>query len=122
MNGAALARATGIGTALQLAMVVGGHFAPALQEPGFAIGGMGISALAGWFYGRAAPAGIGPGGVGIGAATGGGAIAGGVCAIIGIGVSVLLGDVPASLLGLGTASSVATGAIGGTIARLLRKR
>jgi hypothetical protein len=43
----------------------------------------------------------------------GGAVAGGVCALIGIAVSVLLGDTPVFVLGLGTAISVLTGAVGG---------
>jgi hypothetical protein len=44
-------------------------------------------------------------------------MAGGICAVIGVGVSVLLGDVPPSLLALGTASSAVTGLIGGIIGR-----
>ncbi|MFZ4687824.1 MAG: hypothetical protein ACOYLS_01170 [Polymorphobacter sp.] len=115
MNIQALIRATGIGTALQVGMVVAGHFAPVLQDPGFAIGGMGFSAVAGWLYARAAPGGWGP-------ALGGGAIAGGVCALLGIAVSVLLGDVPASLLALGTAGSVVTGVAGAALAQILRRK
>ena len=46
-----------------------------------------------------------------------GAVAGGVCALIGIGVSRALGDVPTSLLLLGTISSMVTGATGGLIGR-----
>ena len=49
----------------------------------------------------------------------GGAIAGGACALIGILVSYMLGDVPVSLLALGTLSSVITGAIGGWIGKFL---
>jgi hypothetical protein len=102
-------RATLIGTAAQVAMVVAGHFVPAIAGL-FAIGGMGISALAGWgaLRGRSA---------GMGAAAGAGAFAGAVCAVIGIGISVLLGDVPPSLLALGTGSSAVTGLIGGVIGR-----
>ncbi|MEO5902967.1 MAG: hypothetical protein ABIQ55_03035, partial [Gemmatimonadaceae bacterium] len=48
----------------------------------------------------------------------GGAIAGGICALIGILISHLLGDVPASLLLLGTVSSIVTGAIGGAIGKV----
>lgn len=98
-----------IGTIAQVAMVAAGHFVPAVASL-FAIGGMGISALAGWgaLRGRSA---------GLGAAAGQGAMAGGICAVIGIGVSVLLGDVAPSLLALGTASSAVTGLIGGLIGR-----
>jgi hypothetical protein len=110
-----LARATAIGTALQVAMVVAGHFVPALRDPGFAIGGMGLSALAGWLSARPAPAGPGR-------ALGGEAIAGGVCALLGIGVSVALGDVPPSLLLLGTTASTVTGVIGAGLAHWRRPR
>lgn len=113
MNAQALARAAAIGTALQVAMVVAGHLVPALRDPGFAIGGMAFSAVAGWLYGRSARAGWGDG-------IAGGAIAGGIGAFVGIGVSVLLGDVPASLLVLGTGASVATGIIGAGLTRLRR--
>jgi hypothetical protein len=53
-----------------------------------------------------------------GALAGGGVVAGGVSAFLGILVSYLLGDVPASVLGLGTAGSAVTGAIGGMLGRL----
>ena len=115
MDTQALLRATITGTVLQVAMVVAGHFEPALRDPGFAIGGMGISAVAGALFARKT-------GGGWGDVLGGGAIAGGVCAIIGIGISVLLGDVPASLLALGTLSSAVTGAGGAGIARVVTRR
>ena len=102
-------RATAIGTAAQIAMVVAGHFVPAVAEL-FAIGGMGISAVAGWAAMRGQTASLG-------GAAGQGAIAGAVCAAIGIAVSVTLGDVPTSLLALGTGSSAVTGLIGGVIGR-----
>ena len=102
-------RATVIGTAAQVAMVVAGHFVLAVAEL-FAIGGMGISAVAGWaaMKGQAAS---------LAAAAGQGAGAGAVCAAIGIAVSVALGDVPTSLLAVGTAGSAVTGLIGGVIGR-----
>ena len=102
-------RATLIGTIAQIAMVVAGHYSPAVAQL-FAIGGMGLSALAGWgaLRGRSAS---------LGSAAGNGALAGAACAVIGIGVSVLLGDVPASLLAVGTAGSALTGLIGGVIGR-----
>ena len=113
MNTQAVMRVTGIGTALQVLMVVAGHFVPALRDPGFAIGGMGISALAGWLAAG--------GGGSLGSVLGGGAVAGGACAALGIAVSVLLGDVPPSLLLPGTGASVATGAIGAAISRKVRR-
>lgn len=102
-------RATLIGTLAQTAMVVAGHLEPAIANL-FAIGGMGISALAGWMALRGQRASLGR-------AAGNGAAAGAICAIIGIGISVALGDVPPSLLALGTASSAVTGAIGGLLGR-----
>jgi hypothetical protein len=91
-----LTRATLLGTIAQIAMVVAGHFVPAVANL-FAIGGMGISALAGWAALKGQPASI--------------------SAAIGIAVSVALGDVPTSLLALGTGSSAVTGLIGGLIGR-----
>ncbi len=104
-----LTRATLLGTIAQIAIVVAGHFVPALANL-FAIGGMGISALAGWAALKGQPASIS-------AAAGRGALAGGISAAIGIAVSVALGDVPTSLLALGTGSSAVTGLIGGLIGR-----
>lgn len=111
MNIRTLIIATLIGIGLQVALVVAGHVVRVLQDPGFAIGGMAFSALAGWLYARFAP----------GAwreTLMGGAIAGGVCAAAGIAVSAALGDVPASLLLLGTTASVVTGVGGAVLAKL----
>lgn len=109
----ALIVATGIGLVLQLAMVVGGHYSPAVKDL-FALGGMGFSAVAGllyvWFT-------VVKGGWS--ADLQGGAAVGGICALLGIAVSALLGDVPPSLLLLGTVSSVVTGAIGGAVGKLI---
>jgi hypothetical protein len=104
--------ATGIGLILQLAMVISGHYSPAVRGL-FAIGGMGFSLVAGLLYVWFAVAGSWSSDLQ------GGAIAGGICALLGIAVSSVLGDVPASLLLLGTVSSVVTGAIGGAIGKLI---
>ena len=72
--------ATLVGTGLQVGLVVAGHVIRVLQDPGFAIGGMAFSALAGWLYARAAKGDWGDTAIG-------GAIAGGVCAAVGIAVS-----------------------------------
>jgi hypothetical protein len=101
-----------VGTVLQLAMVIAGHYDARIAKL-FAVGGMGFSLVAGVLYAwLARPAGAGD-------ATLGGTIAGAVCAFLGILVSRLLGDVPTSLLLLGTISSAVTGAIGGWLGRLL---
>jgi hypothetical protein len=104
-----------IGTALQLLMVVAGHYSPGVKGM-FAVGGMGISALAGVL------AAIGSRPASLGSAAGKGAIAGGVCAFVGILVSYLLRDVPAAVLGFGTGSSAVTGAVGGVIGKILAVR
>jgi hypothetical protein len=105
--------ATLVGIGLQVALVVAGHIIRVLQDPGFAIGGMAFSALAGWFYARVAK------GDWRDTMTGG-AIAGGVSAAIGIAVSAALGDVPFSMLLLGTTASIATGIGGAALAKILR--
>lgn len=111
MSTRALLIAALVGTLMQVAMVVVGHSSPAVAQL-FAVGGMGLSLLAGFLYARLArPATKGS------AAVGGG-VAGAICAFVGILVSYLLGDVPASLLALGTLSSAFSGAIGGVIGAL----
>jgi hypothetical protein len=97
-----------------MAMVVAGHSSHAVANL-FAPGGMSISLLAGVLYAATARSSL------TGDATGG-AIAGGVCALLGILVSYLLGDVRASILIIGTISSVVTGAIGGAIGYLIFPR
>jgi hypothetical protein len=111
MNSKALIVATLVGLVLQLAMVIGGHVSPGIKDL-FAVGGMGFSLIAGLVFAYIARGGWSPDIIG-------GAIAGGLCAIIGIAVSVMLGDVPASLLLLGTISSIVTGLIGGGAGKLL---
>ena len=109
-----LQRALVIGTTLQVAMVVTGHFAAFIALHVFAFGGMAISAVAGILYGRDAS--------GYAGAALGGAIAGGGCALIGIALSVLMGDTQLVILGLGTASSAVTGAVGGVLSKLILGR
>ena len=114
MNRNALIRATLIGTALQLLMVVSGHFVPAIAAQ-FAIVGMLISLVAGVLYVRAARGGWGDSLIG-------GLIAGGLCAFIGILVSYLLKDVTVDILWMGTAGSAVAGLVGGAIGKLVFAR
>jgi hypothetical protein len=111
MDRNALVTATAIGLVPQLAMVVGGHYSPAIKAL-FAVGGMGFSLIAGLIFAYLVKGGWSPD-------LTGGALAGGICALVGIAVCVLLGDAPVSLLLLGTISSVVTGAIGGAIGKLI---
>jgi len=112
MNKDSFIIATAIGLALQLAMVVIGHYIPAIREKGFAVGGMLFSLVAGFLYARMTH-------TGWGGALGGGALAGGACAILGIAVSAALGDVPPMILAMGTAASAVTGLIGGAVGKLI---
>ncbi len=112
MNRKALINATVIGTVLQLAMVIVGHFVPAVAAL-FAPIGILLSLIAGLLYARAVKGSWSD-------STLGGAIAGGVCALIGIAVSCLLGDVVPIILVIGTLSSVVGGVVGGAIGKLLK--
>ncbi len=115
LDSGALRRATLIGTVLQVAMVVSGHYAPAIAEL-FPVLGMTISLIAGLLYAMRAR------GATIGNAALGGMLAGGICALIGILISFGLGDVEALVIALGTVSSAVSGAIGGMIARWVGSR
>jgi hypothetical protein len=111
LNSRAGTVATVVGTVLQLAMVLAGHTNASIAQM-FAVGGMGISLVAGVVYAKLAGAGT------AGSYAVGGLIAGGVCALIGICVSYLLGDVSAFILLAGTLSSAVAGAIGGWLGRM----
>jgi hypothetical protein len=104
----AFTRATVIGTVLQLAMVLSGHSVPAIAKL-FAVVGVAISLVAGVIYAKSA------GSASTGSHALGGFLSGGLCALLGILVSYVLGDVPAMILALGTLSSAVTGLLGGLI-------
>lgn len=113
----ALKRAGMLGTILQVALVVLGHFVPSLQAAGlFPIGGSAIGAIAGFCYARWSP------GVSVGRAMGGGAMAGAVGGFLGSTVSYLLKDVPPSTILVACGSTLVTGLIGGLVGRLLSPR
>lgn len=104
-NGA-MVKYTAIGTVLQIAMVVGGHYNEFIRMNVFALGGMAISMLFGALWAKSAATSKGGG-------FGGGALVGGLCAIIGIAVSVILGDTEAAVLAFGTLGSAVMGGLGG---------
>jgi urea transporter len=108
MAGKLFPNAIVVGTILQLAMVLAGHWVEPIKS-GFAVGGMAISALAGVMYGRAARLPRGQSAVN-------GGIAGAACALVGIAVSFFMHDTAAMILIVGTIGSFVTGAIGGAIA------
>lgn len=113
MNRKALINATVVGTIAQLGMVIGGHFNPFVKENLFALLGTLLSLFAGLLYARAAREGWR-------SSLLGGVIAGGLCALLGIVVSWLLGDVQPIILVIGTLSSAAGGLIGGAIGKVLK--
>lgn len=114
MDRKALLIAALTGLIAQLVMVVAGHFIPFVADNLFAVSGVAISMAAGAIYFRKARPGALP--------LMGGAAAGGICAFLGILVSVLLGDVPAMILVAGTLASALAGIGGAALARVLRTR
>lgn len=96
-----------------MAMVIGGHFVPAVANL-FAVVGILISLVAGLLYARAARGGWADSLLG-------GAVAGALCALIGIAMSWAMGDVEAIILVLGTLSSAVGGAIGGAVGKVLAR-
>ena len=112
MNRKALINATVVGTVLQLIMVLAGHWVPAVANL-FAPIGILLSLVAGLLYARAAKSAWSDSLLG-------GVIAGGVCALLGIAVSCVLGDVQPIILVIGTLSSVVGGLVGGAIGKVLK--
>jgi hypothetical protein len=110
-----LVNATLIGTALQLAMVIGGHYNKSVANL-FAVLGMTISLVAGLLFALWADQPT------LGSAALGGLMAGGLCALVGIIVSYALGDVTATIILFGTLSSAVTGAIGGAVGYVIATR
>jgi len=108
-----LLTAAGLGLALQLLLVITGHFVPVVADNLFALGGVAIAFAAGAVYGRRA-AGARP--------LLGGATAGVAGAFVGILVSVTLGDVPAVILLVGTIAGALAGLAGAAAGRTTAKR
>jgi hypothetical protein len=102
----ALQRAILVGTLFQVVAVVIAHFSQWIETHALLFGGMMISATMGYLYAQEVARGYVRGACG-------GAVAGGLCAVIGIAVSVLLGDMTLKMLGIRTLISILTGAVGG---------
>ncbi len=115
MSRSALLNATLVGTVLQLAMVLSGHYNKGVANL-FAVLGVTISLVAGLLFALWAKQPT------LGSSALGGLLAGGLCALLGILVSYFLGDVTASILVLGTLSSAVTGAIGGAVGHVIAAR
>jgi hypothetical protein len=112
--GRGLLRATLIGTVLQLALAVTGHYDASVARL-FALMGMLLSLVAGFLAGHWS-AGLGRAGAAVS-----GLVAGAACAFLGIVESYSLGDVPAWVIAFGPFSSGVTGAAGGFLGRIMRK-
>ncbi|HEY2068544.1 MAG TPA: hypothetical protein VGG48_03230 [Rhizomicrobium sp.] len=107
----ALQRAVIVGTVLQVALALLGHFSEWVALHAFWFGGMMISATASYLYAQD----IGPGyyrGTVVGAIIGGG------CALVGFAVSGALGDITLHDYLLRAAVSVVCGAAGGPFGQM----
>lgn len=98
---------TSVGTVAQLAMVLSGHYVEAVALL-FAPVGTTISLVFGAAYGLSAASGKADAAIG-------GAIVGGLCGLLGIIVSLLLGDVDTIVLAIGTSASTVAGLVGGLV-------
>jgi general stress protein CsbA len=104
-------RAAVVGIVLQIALMVAVHFVAFIERQGFLLGGMTISAVAGYLYAMDT-------GKGYFTSATMAAILGGGSALIGVGVSVLLHDAPPHIVPLFTTICVVTGAIGGLFGQM----
>jgi hypothetical protein len=105
-----LAGAIGIGTALQILMVVFGHVVPGAQQVGlFPVVGTLLGVGTGWLAGSGGTT---------ARAAGRGALAAGIGGVVGSLISTALGDVPLGNFVIAGASTLVAGAIGA----LLRRR
>jgi hypothetical protein len=102
----ALQRAIFVGTLLQIVFVLIAHFSVWIETHALLFAGMMTSATVGYLYAQEVAMGYARGAYG-------GAIAGGLCAFIGIAVSVLLGDMTGAMLIVRDLISILTGAVGG---------
>jgi hypothetical protein len=113
-TGSSLVRPVIVSTGLQLAMVIAGHYSPAIAQL-FPIAGTSIGGIAGVLTSLGARQGAGM-------AARNGALAGGVGGLIGTVVSCFLGDIPALTIGIGTGASGVAGALGALVGRMIGPR
>ena len=109
-----LIRAFVVGTVVWVALVALGPFVPWLGFRMFEFAGMMISATSGYLYAMHAGRGYFNGATA-------GAITGGASALIGISVSVLMGELVNRFIPFGTAVCVLTGAVGGLFGQMAAK-
>jgi hypothetical protein len=113
LDASALQRAILAGTVLQAVAVMVGYIGGFLAgyKIGFLFAGMMISATVGYLYAQDVAKGYGLGACG-------GAICGGVCALLGIAFSFVLGDMAPVVLAQRTLISTLTGAVGGVFGQM----
>jgi len=111
-TGNPLVKSATIGTVLQLAMVIAGHFSPQIAQL-FPFLGTGLGGLAGLLNGKWST------GATAGQAAGAGAVSGAIGGIIGTVASNLLGDATLSTIAVGGGSTAVAGLVGGLIGRAL---
>ncbi|HEY2034262.1 MAG TPA: hypothetical protein VGH02_11305 [Rhizomicrobium sp.] len=104
-------RALTVGVVLEVALMVATHFVVFIEQQGFLLGGMTISAVAGYLYAMDT-------GRGYFTSATMAAILGGLSALIGVGVSVALRDAPLHIVPLFTTICVVTGAVGGLFGQM----
>lgn len=104
-------RAFIVGVVLEIALMVATHFIPFVERQGFLLGGMTISAVAGYLYAMDT-------GKGYFTSATMAAIIGGAVALIGVGLSVALHDAPTRVVPLFTTICVVTGAVGGLFGQM----
>ena len=104
-------RAAIVGIVLQVALMVAAHFILFIEQQGSLLGGMTISAVAGYLYAMDT-------GKGYFTSATMAAIIGGGSALIGVGVSVLLRDAPPHIVPLFTTICVVVGAVGGLFGQM----
>lgn len=103
--------ATLVGVVMQLVLMAAVHFNAYVANNIFLLGGMTITAVAGYLYGMDTGKGW------LTSATGGAIIAG-ICALVGVGTSVVLKDAPQTVIPFFTAICVLTGAVGGLFGQM----
>jgi len=115
MGSSNVAKATVIGTILQVLMVVCGHYVPQIAAC-FPIVGTLIGGVTGWLATSTSPR------LTTGAAAGSGLASGVIAGTLGTLVSVWLGDVPMSTVGIAAGSTAVLGAVGGLLGRMVASR
>lgn len=119
MNTQALTKSAIVSTILQVLMVVGARYIPALgnMQNLFPVAGTAIGGIGGLLYGMLAKGGATP------QNAGGGAAAGAIGGVLGSALSgVLGGGIDPATLGIATGSTGVAGAIGGILGKMLGNR